>query len=144
MALELTTPALLFPAISLLLLAYTSRFLALANLVRSLAPRPSGDVDGAIIGQIANLRRRIAIIRWMQGLGVLSFFFCVLCMLLLFLGWLLAGKLVFATSLVLLLASLALSVREVQISSEAIDIHLRELERPATQALARRSGEHDA
>jgi hypothetical protein len=37
--LSLTTPALLFSAISLLLLAYTNRFLAYASVVRNLHAR---------------------------------------------------------------------------------------------------------
>ena len=78
---DLTTPALLFPAISLLLLAYTNRFLHLAQLVRNLHAAYHQEPDALIIGQIANLRRRIVLIRNMQVLGVLSLFLCVAAML---------------------------------------------------------------
>ena len=84
--LTLTTPALLFPAISLLLLAYTSRFLTLANLMRDLYSRYKAQPDPKIRGQIANLKYRIVIIRNMQVAGVSSFFLCVLCMFAMFIG----------------------------------------------------------
>jgi Protein of unknown function (DUF2721). len=51
MEINLTTPALLFPAISLLLLAYTSRFLALAALMRELHVRYKTQPDPRIKGQ---------------------------------------------------------------------------------------------
>jgi hypothetical protein len=42
MELPITTPALLFPAISLLMISYTARFLHLANLARSLHATKAG------------------------------------------------------------------------------------------------------
>ena len=127
MELTLATPALLFPAISLLLLAYTNRFLAVAQVIRQLhAQIRAGQVEFA--EEIRSLRRRVALIRAMQGVGVLSLFFCVLCMFLLFAGWITAGKVVFGLALILPLWSLGLSVREIQLSGEALNLHLRDLE----------------
>lgn len=120
----ITTPALLFPAISLLLLAYTNRFLALASLVRDLHAQLIERPEPGIAGQIANLKRRIRIIKLMQLFGVSSFFLCVLVMLLLFMGALVPGEVVFGASLVFLLGSLGLSLRELAISADALDILL--------------------
>ena len=128
MDLTLTTPALLFPAISLLLLAYTNRFLALAALMRELHARYKVQPDSQIKGQITNLRYRIVLIRNMQVCGVSSFFCCVLCMFVLFAGQLLLGQWIFALSLVLLLFSLALSVREIQVSIDALNLQLHDLD----------------
>lgn len=128
MDIALTTPALLFPAISLLLLAYTNRFLAVASVIRQLHSQMR-DGNPEFAEEIRSLRHRVALIRSMQGVGVLSLFFCVLCMFLLFAGWVLAGKLAFGIALLLLLWSLALSVREIQLSGKALDLHLRDLER---------------
>ncbi len=128
MELTLSTPALLFPAISLLLLAYTNRFLAVAQVIRQL----HAQVDGGrqeLVDEIHSLRRRVSLIRAMQGIGVLSLFCCVLCMFLLFAGWVLSGQYVFGLALLLLLWSLGLSVREIQLSGEALNLHLRHLER---------------
>jgi hypothetical protein len=128
MELTLTTPALLFPAISLLLLAYTNRFLSLAALMRDLYARYKAQPDPQIKRQLANLRYRIVIIRNMQAFGVGSFFFCVLCMFVLFAGHPTLGKWIFGTSLILLLISLGLSLREIQVSIDALTLQLADLD----------------
>lgn len=125
---SLTTPALLFPAISLLLLAYTNRFLTLAALIRDLYGRYKSEPDRKIIGQLHNLRYRIGIIRNMQIFGVSSFFFCVLCMFLLFAGLVMIGKWAFGLSLLLLLLSLALSLRELQVSVDALTLQIQDID----------------
>lgn len=128
MDLTLTTPALLFPAISLLLLAYTSRFLALAALMRDLHGRYRAQPDPKIRGQLENLRYRLVIIRNMQVIGVGSFFCFALCMLLLFAGQVTPGKWVFGFGLLLLLVSLGLSLRELQVSVEALNLQIHDLD----------------
>ena len=127
-SLELTTPALLFPAISLLLLAYTNRFLTLAGLIRELHGRYLEGHEDTVLGQIVNLRTRVRLIRAMQALGVVSFFGCVFCMFSLFFGLMLVAQGVFALSLLLLMVSLGLSVWEIQMSVGALDLQLRDLE----------------
>ena len=129
--LPLTTPALLFPAISLLLLAYTNRFLTLAGLVRSLRDRYSTTRETHVAGQIANLRHRLHLIRNMQVFGVSSFFLCVLSMILLYVGQSTPGAVVFGGALLLLLISLALSLREVQISIDGLTLELQDIDRNA-------------
>lgn len=128
MELTLTTPALLFPAISLLLLAYTNRFLTLANLIRELHRSYKNNPEEIIFAQLSNLRYRVRLIRNMQIYGVLSFFCCVLSMLLVFAGQSLIGAYVFGGALVLLMVSLALSLREVQVSVDALNFRLSDLE----------------
>lgn len=128
MELTLTTPALLFPAISLLLLAYTNRFLSLATLMRSLHDRHRTQPDPAIKGQLLNLRYRIGIIRTMQVFGVASFFGCVLCMFVLFAGLETLGKWIFGASLLALLVSLALSLRKIQVSVDVLTIEIADMD----------------
>ncbi len=128
MELTLTTPALLFPAISLLLLAYTNRFLALSALTRELYARYRAAPDARLKGQLLNLRYRIGIIRTMQIFGVASFFGCVLCMFLLFAGQLTLGTWVFGASLLLLLASIAFSLRELIVSIDALELQISDLD----------------
>ncbi len=128
MTITLTTPALLFPAISLLLLAYTNRFLALGARIRELHSQYRDTPDIQLQGQIANLRHRVVLIRNMQILGVSSLFSCVFCMLMLFAGWEILGKLVFALSLVLMMSSLTVSLRELQISVRALHLHLSDFD----------------
>ena len=128
MDINLTTPALLFPAISLLLLAYTNRFLALAALIRDLHARYKTEQDELIIGQIENLRYRVGLIKNMQAYGVLSILFCTLCMFVLFAGWLLPGQIIFGFSLLFMMLSLLLSFREIQVSVDALNLRLMDLE----------------
>lgn len=128
MQLDLTTPALLFSTISLLLLAYTNRFLAIANLVRNLHSLYKSSPDHKIIYQMDNLRLRIRLIRDMQTMGVLSLFFCVLCMFLLFTAHKLIANYIFGISLILLMWSLGLSTYENYISTNALNIQLGDLE----------------
>lgn len=128
MDINLNTPALLFPAISLLLLAFTNRFLALANLIRQLHADYRVKQDESLLGQIANLRFRIKLIRDMQVFGVSSLLLCVLSMIAIFSGWLEAGKWIFAASLILMAIALAMSLREIQVSIGALDLQLKDIE----------------
>ncbi len=128
MEISLTTPALLFPAISLLLLAYTNRFLAIATLIRQLHKSYLNDPKSVLEGQLKNLRKRLFLIRAMQLFGVLSLLLCVLAMFFMYLKvgeW---GSVIFGVSLVLLLLSLIISVREIQLSTKALDIELSDME----------------
>ncbi len=128
MEITLTTPALLFPAISLLLLAYTNRFLAIATLIRGLHARYREDPQARVMGQLKNLRRRVYLIRNMQFLGVSSLFLCVLCMFLLFYNEVQWAQSLFGVSLGLLMLSLVLSIVEIFISVKALNIQLSDLE----------------
>jgi len=125
---ELATPAILFPAISLLLLAYTNRFLALAALIRSLHDRHVAKPDELIVAQIGNLRYRVLLIRNMQALGVLSLLLCTLCIFLLFVNQEMIAKLTFGASLLLMVGSLGISFHEIQVSVNALNLQLRDLE----------------
>lgn len=110
------------------MLAYTNRFLTLATIVRNLYDRYKSNHDESLLGQIDNLRYRVYLIRNMQIAGVLSLLFCVVSMFALFAGWILAGKWSFAVALILLLVSLGISLRELQISVGALDLLLTDLE----------------
>ncbi|MCS6993970.1 MAG: DUF2721 domain-containing protein [Anaerolineales bacterium] len=134
MEINVTTPALLFPAISLLLLAFTNRFLTLANLIRDLHARYKIDRNEVYVGQIANLRYRIRLIRDMQAFGIASLLLCVVSMFALFAGWLVVGKWIFGLSLILMMIALALSLREIQVSVGALDLHLKDMEQIIEQA----------
>lgn len=120
---------MLFPAITLLMLAYTNRFLALATLIRNLhAKYKQMQEDREIIkAQITNLKRRLVLVKQMQAMGIISFFFCVLSMLSFYLEleqWAVA---IFGVSLLSLLLSLALSLNEIFISTRALEIELKDM-----------------
>ena len=128
MEITLGTPALLFPAISLVMLAYTSRFHALAALIRQLLESHRAEPNAALFAQIKALRYRVRLILWMQGFGAASFCSCVMAMLALLTRLEVIGVLLFAGSLALLLVSLLVSIIETLSSSNALDVALRDLE----------------
>ncbi|MFT5700657.1 MAG: hypothetical protein ACI8ZB_003538 [Desulforhopalus sp.] len=134
MDITITTPALLFPAVTFLLVAYTSRFLAINARIRNLYERYQEKSDEVIIAQIISLKKRVVLIRNMQACGVAGLFLCVFCMLMLFGGWVQLGKIFFTGSLLLLLASLGISLVEIFISVDAISIELRDFEKRMKKA----------
>lgn len=126
---NINTPALLFPAITLLMLAYTNRFLSLAALVRKLHDEYNrGEKELHLLRQIKNIRSRINLIRYMQSFGIFSFLCCVLCMYSIFRGWMQAAHWIFATSLICLLISIFLSLLEINKSTRAIELELGDIE----------------
>ncbi len=129
MEMTITTPSLLFPAISLLLLAYTNRFVTLASVIRQLSKLDDPGSDDIVRRQISNLRSRLQIIRAMQVFGVVAFLLCTLSMFSLFLSWIMLGHGLFGASLVSLAVSLMFSLYEVQISTHAINIEIERLDR---------------
>ena len=124
----LTTPALLFSAISLIMLAYTNRFLSYATLIRTLHEKFKVNPNEILLGQIANLRKRLYLTKYMQILGVSSLFLCVFTMFLIFVGSSIPAMWVFGLALLLLIASLGVSILEIQISVKALDLHLGDME----------------
>lgn len=129
MEITFNTPALLFPAISLLLLAYTNRYLALANLIRKLHDEyMKGEKNHLLLKQIKILRVRINLVRLMQWLGVFSFLCCVVTMYGVYGGWVDLTRYVFALSLLSLLASLIISLVEISQSTKALEWELSDME----------------
>lgn len=127
--LNLSTPALLFSAVSLILLAYTNRFLSYAQLVRTLKEQYVQKHSDVTAAQIDNLRRRLYLTRSMQVLGISSLFLCVITMFLIYIGFHTTAVYVFGIALLLLIASLGISIWEIHISVKALEIHLRDMEK---------------
>lgn len=127
MILSIETPALLFSATSLILLAYTNRFLTIATIVRSLKKSYEEDERKTTLLEIKNLNLRLTLIRNMQLFGVLSLFLSVFSMLLLFLEQQTSGIFLFGLSLLGLLISLGISFWEISISVEALRLHLSDI-----------------
>jgi hypothetical protein len=126
--LTLTTPALLFSAISLIMLAYTNRFLAYAAVIRNLHDKFLEHKDETLIEQIKNLRLRLNLTRWMQIFGISSLLFCVLTMFLIYIDFNVFAVWVFGAALILLILSLAFLIKEIQISIRALSLHLSDIE----------------
>ena len=127
MEIDLTTPALLFSAISLIMLAYTNRFLSYAGLVRALKEQHQKSHSSVTAAQIANLRQRFYLTRAMQVTGIASLLLCVVSMFFIYIRLHLVSVYIFGLALVLLIISLAISVYEIYISVKALEIHLNDM-----------------
>ncbi|MDJ1502159.1 DUF2721 domain-containing protein [Xanthocytophaga agilis] len=128
MDLSVNVPAFIFPTISLLMLAYTNRFMATASLIRNLHAQYQDSHDPKLIAQIHNLRQRINLIRNMQVVGVMSLFLSVVSMFLIFNESMKWATYAFGASLVTLMVSLSISVAEIYKSTKALNIQLSDME----------------
>jgi hypothetical protein len=128
MTLSIETPALLFSATSLILLAYTNRFLTIAQIIRSLKKNYQEVHNKSILLEIQNLNKRLTLIRFMQLMGVMCLFLSVFAMLLLFIDLQNIAIYFFGLSMFCLLISLAISFWEISISVNALRVHLSDLE----------------
>ena len=122
--LTLITLSVLFSAVSLILLAYTNRFLAYAQLVRTLKDRYEQDRSAVTQAQIENLRKRLNLSRLMQVFGTVSLFLCVVTMFVIYIGLSLTAIWIFGLALLALIVSLGLSIWEIIISSRALELYL--------------------
>ncbi len=128
MQLSLTIPALLFPAVSLTMLAYNARYLAIAALIRQLHAQFQETQASPLKRQIESLRKRLNIIKNMQATAILSFLLAAVTMFLIYIQLTVWANVIFGISLVFLMASLVLSLIEVQLSTKALGIQLRNME----------------
>ncbi|MBV2195077.1 MAG: DUF2721 domain-containing protein [Flavobacterium sp.] len=127
MTLSIETPALLFSATSLILLAYTNRFLTIAQIIRNLKKNYEDNHNKSILLEIKNLNLRLTLIRYMQLFGVMCLFLSVFAMLLLYVNQEGFGIYLFGASMLSLLISLGISFWEISISVNALRVHLKDL-----------------
>ena len=128
MELSLSIPALLFPAISLSMLAYNARYLAIAALIRQLHKQYQAEATAILSKQVRLLKRRLEIIKQMQAVAIISFLMSAVSMLLIYLQWSFWANLCFGTSLLCLIISLILSLIEVILSTRALGIQLSDMQ----------------
>jgi hypothetical protein len=119
-----SSAGLLFPAISLLMLAYTNRFLGLAAVVRNLVAQYRNNHKLHIQQQVQNLRRRIMLLRHAQAIGVMSLTSCTACLLALVFANQMLAQVLFGLAVILMLLSLMVSLVEIYMSVQAITLEL--------------------
>ncbi|WP_410499781.1 DUF2721 domain-containing protein [Chitinibacter sp. S2-10] len=130
---SITTPSLLFPAISLLMLAYTNRFLAISGIIRQLYEHHRDKPQENILRQLSNLKMRVWLIRYMQAFGISSLLLCIVSMILVSLSHLGWAWGLFVSSLLLMIISLVLCLLEVMVSDAALKILLADIEEDSPQ-----------
>ncbi len=126
--LELTTPSLLFSAISLILLAYTNRFLSYASVIRDLKLKNDANYDTRQVAQIQNLYKRLYLTQAMQIFGITSLLLCVVTMFLTYISLDVIAEWTFGVALLMLAISLCITIWEINISVQALEIHLKDCE----------------
>jgi len=124
---SLSTPALLFSAISLFMLAFTNRFLALAKLIREHIAHYETSRDPDVKAQIQNFRLRLRVIKFTQIFAVVSFLFCLISMFLIFVSRIVSAEIAFGASLISLFISLLLSLHELFLSIGALKIEMKKI-----------------
>ena len=133
MQIDITTPALFFPAISLLLVAYTNRFLAMAHVVRDLSAKRGSMWSENIEGQILILRKQLKLIKAMKAFALASLILCVICMFVLFNGYEFAGRVIFGGAMIFMVISLMISFRETLLNGAALTLELKRIEHHCTE-----------
>lgn len=128
MDITITTPALLFPAISVLFLAYANRYLAITNRTRELHSLFKATQSFYAKKQVDSLRKRIRLIILMQLFAVMGIICCVLTMGLVFLDMQWMATASFLTGMILIVLSLLVSLWELLISTQALNIELQNIE----------------
>lgn len=127
--LDISTPALLFSAISLILLAHTNRFLTYSSVVRQLHSAYLAKPEQIILHQLINLRKRLSLIKGMQISGIMSLLLCVTSMFFIYIFQQVLAEVLFGIGMVFLIASLALSIQEIRISTRSLDFQLSDIEK---------------
>ena len=129
MDISINTPALLFPAITLVMLAYTNRYIAIASTVRALYDSYEKYEDKRVIhGQIKSLRYRLKLIKNMQILGVFSFLCCIVCMYFIYAELIFLAHIAFAIGMISFAISLLISLNEINLSTKAIELQLSDID----------------
>lgn len=128
MQLTLSIPALLFPAISLTMLAYNARYLAIAALIRQLHKQFEETSASPLKQQIYLLRKRLSYIKGMQTAAILSFLLAAVCMFLIYVEMLVFANIIFGVSLIFLVVSLIILLIEVRLSTQALEVQLKSME----------------
>ncbi len=136
MELTISTPAILFSTVSLMMIAFTNRYLAIASLIRELHDKFRISPDENYVAQIKHLHRRVHIIRNIQFIIVSSLLLSAISMLFIYLHYQYVAQVLFFIALLLQIAALSLSIWEISLSIHALKIELSDME----EQLGKRSG----
>lgn len=121
----LQTPTYVFSAISLLMIAYTSRYVAISQVIRHLNENTKKD-DGRVACQIKSLMKRVKYIRNMQITALLGFSINILTMILIAVGLNTLVAPLFLLGLIFVLVSLVICILEIALSAQALAISLND------------------
>lgn len=128
MDIAINTPALLFPAITILFLAYSNRFLTIATRIREKHADFNKTHSPVAAKQIMSFRLRLRYIVAMEMFAVLGIISCTIAMGFIFYGLQNYGNIAFAISMLFIVLSLLASIIELFFSMKALNIELEDME----------------
>ena len=123
----------LFPAIPLMMVNFGNRYTVLANLIRHLHDEVIRDTVSPkdaerFLLQINRPRDRLHLIGIIQSCAAIAFVLALGAMIAAYFDERLLSSMLFLTSILLLMGSMLLFTREIQIANTALDVHLSDLE----------------
>ena len=122
----ISTPALVFPALSVLMLAYTNRFIAISKRVRALHAEHKNNPAKNLKKQIKSLHKRLMFIRNMQVLAITGFLINMISIFLILISLPKVATVLFGVGLLAIIGSLLISVLEINMSVQAMSFELEE------------------
>ncbi len=128
MTIPITTPALLFPAIAILMLGYVNRYIGAASVIRAITKDYStGHRRVQVVEQLQIMQKRIGLFRYMLEIGAFALAMACLSMFLIFVDKQQAGNLVFGLSLVAMITSTLVSFYETVLSNQSLNIEINDV-----------------
>jgi len=134
MILDLTTAALVLPAIPFLMLTFGTRFTVVTELIRKIHDEYAADIDlddvraKRMLGEISTLKKRLLMIQVNQTLASLSFFVNLSTVFALYMQYQYLSKLLFGIVLGLLMLAIILFIIEIGIATKSLNLHLSDLD----------------
>ena len=134
MVLDLTTAALVLPAIPFLMLTFGTRFTVVTELIRKIHDEYAANIDlddvraKRMLGEISTLKKRLLMIQVNQTLASLSFFVNLSTVFSLYMGNQYLAKLLFGIVLGLLMLAIILFIIEIGIATKSLNLHLSDLD----------------
>ena len=130
MNIDYTVVALMFPAIPLIMNVYSTRFHTLSALIRKIHDEyvfekhtPPEWKD-----QLKNLNDRIGVLKYSIMFGAFGFLFNMVTVFALYLDELFIARFIFGSCCLSIMISIIFFIREIQISTKALKLHLSDMD----------------
>ncbi len=130
MNIDYTVTALMFPAIPLLMGVYSNRFHTLSKLIRELHDEHVYEkhIPAEWKKQFINLSKRISILKWTIMFAAFGFLFNMLTVFALYLDSLFVARVIFGSCCLSMIISIGFFIREIQISTNALNLHMSDMD----------------
>ena len=121
MNVDYTVVALMFPAIPLLMNVYGNRFHTLSDLIRKIHDEYVWEK------QLINLNGRVKLLKYTVAFASFGFLLNMLTVFALYFGRIFEARVIFGTCCMTMIISVLFFLREIQISTKALKLHLSDM-----------------